>query len=91
MSTKKISRLMAYTLNRIATTDDRSVTTLHVVEGLGVSLKALHKRGLIEVETINHPAGSIFAGSEKWSEHFFSLPDAGRKELDHWMIDGGEQ
>ena len=87
MSGRKISEQMAEALYRVSTTDDRSVISLHIVEGLGRQLKALFKRGLIEVECITHPAGAIFHGSEEWIENRFKLTAAGKAELANWSFE----
>lgn len=87
MSGRKISARMADVLYHVSTTDDRSVIFLYIVEGLGKQLKALFNRGLIEVECIEHPAGSVFPGSKEWTENRFKLTAAGEAEIAKWSFE----
>ena len=81
-----ISPRMVSVLHHIANGGDRSVLFLSVVEPCNVQLKALLKRGLIEVETIKRPKDHAFRGSEPYEVDMFRLTDAGRDELAQWVL-----
>lgn len=81
---KPISTAMAHALWRVATAKDREVLVLAMIEGLSVQLRALVKRGLVEIETISHPADWAFKGSESFDVYAFAVTEAGRKEILSW-------
>lgn len=82
----RISERMASVLYCVAHTDDPSLLGF-VLDGMNGSLKALHKRGLIRIEMVEHAAGEIFPGSDHWSEAVVRLTPEGVEELKNWQVD----